>query len=119
MMEKTDSELVELYVRDGDRKSLDTLINRYLKIAYNFAYHTVNDKREAEDITQDSFIKVWKNIKRFDGEKKFKPWLLSAQITVSSIVLSFGVSAFIGVGFGYYPAARASSLNPIEALRYE
>ncbi len=36
-----------------------------------------------------------------------------------SILLAFGVSAGIGIIFGYYPAQRASKLNPIEALRYE
>lgn len=44
---------------------------------------------------------------------------LPAQMTFSSIGLAFGVSAGIGVIFGYYPALRASRLNPIEALRYE
>ena len=44
---------------------------------------------------------------------------LPSQLTFSSIALAFGVSAAIGVVFGYYPALRASKLNPIEALRYE
>lgn len=45
--------------------------------------------------------------------------ILQTHVSFASVALAFGVSALIGVVFGYYPARRAASLNPIEALRYE
>lgn len=45
--------------------------------------------------------------------------IIQASVTITSVVLAFGVSAAIGIVFGYYPAYRAARLNPIEALRYE
>ena len=48
-------------------------------------------------------------------------WLgiMQTQVSVMPVFLAFGVSAAIGIIFGYYPARRAAKLNPIEALRYE
>ncbi len=76
MLEGSDEQLIISHLK-GDEEALRVLIRRYLKPIYNFAYRYVKDGQEAEDITQETFIKVWKNLKKFDRTKKFKTWIFS------------------------------------------
>ena len=69
-----DKKLIQQYLK-GDSKSLDFLIAKYLKMIYSFVYKNVGSQSDAEDITQEVFVKVWKNLKKFDQKKSFKPWI--------------------------------------------
>ena len=70
----TDTILIQNYLA-GDEQSLDLLIKRYIKPIYSFVHKNVGNAAEAEDITQEVFIKIWKNIRKFDQKKNFKPWI--------------------------------------------
>jgi RNA polymerase sigma-70 factor (ECF subfamily) len=72
MME--DKELIQKYFA-GDEASFQDLVKRYVKPIYNFVHSSVRDSQQAEDITQDVFIKVWTHLKRFDSAKNFKVWI--------------------------------------------
>ena len=69
-----DKNLIQQYLK-GDEKSLEVLIERYLRMIYNFVYRNVGSPSDAEDIAQEVFVKVWKNIRKFDRNKNFKPWI--------------------------------------------
>ena len=72
-----DSILVKNYIT-GDEKALETLINRHNQRISSFIYSKVLDKDVAEDIFQDTFIKVIKTLKRgsYSEEGKFLPWVM-------------------------------------------
>jgi RNA polymerase sigma-70 factor (ECF subfamily) len=77
MIKENDQQLVYDYIKKGDGKSLEILIRRYLKPVYGFVYKYVGNMQEAEDITQDVFVKVWKNLKKFDRQRSFKAWIFT------------------------------------------
>lgn len=72
----SDEQLIAHYLK-GNKESLEVLIKRYLKPIYSFVYRYVNNTQEAEDITQDVFVKVWRNLKKFDQQRKFKTWIFA------------------------------------------
>ncbi len=76
MVDIDDANLIQLYLK-GDEKSLEILVKRYLKPVYGFVFRYVGRPQEAEDITQETFIKVWKNLKKFDRKKSFKTWIFT------------------------------------------
>ncbi len=71
-----DEILIRKYLA-GDEQSLELLIGQYLKPIYSFVSRYVGNSQEAEDITQEVFVRVWRNLKKFDQNKSFKTWIFS------------------------------------------
>lgn len=74
MKDYTDEQLI-LRAQKGDTDALNFLFSRYLKMVYNFSFRYVSSVTDAEDITQETFVKVWRNIKSFKQGYSFKSWL--------------------------------------------
>ncbi|SEK30720.1 RNA polymerase sigma factor [Parapedobacter koreensis] len=75
--QRTDQELIRLYV-SGDEMGLEVLIDRYKSKIYTSIYLLVKDEYLAEDIFQDTFIKVINTLRsgRYNEEGKFLPWVM-------------------------------------------
>jgi RNA polymerase sigma-70 factor, ECF subfamily len=74
--DKTDAELVSALIK-GNGESFTALVDRHMSMVYKFTYRYVGNVDATNDIVQEVFIKVWKNIKRFDQGRNFKTWLLT------------------------------------------
>lgn len=76
MEHHSDEQLIAGYLK-GDEKSLEILIKRYLAPIYSFALGRVRNAKEAEDITQETFVRVWRNLRKFRNEENFKIWIFT------------------------------------------
>ena len=73
MKNLADEQLVKNYLK-GDPAALEFLVQKYLKPMYNFVFKYMHTPEAAEDVTQEAFLKIWKNIGKFNSKYKFKTW---------------------------------------------
>lgn len=76
MDKETDENLISGYLK-GDKSAFEELVKRYMKPVYSFICRNTGSAKDAEDITQEVFVRVWKNVKKFDKDKSFKTWIFS------------------------------------------
>ena len=72
----TDAELIMAFI-SGKGDPFAALVDRHISMVHNFVYRYVQDADSTNDVVQEVFIKVWKNISKFDQEKNFKTWVLT------------------------------------------
>jgi len=60
----------------GNRAAAGELLSAHATQAYRLALHIVRNQADAEDATQTAFVKAFTNLRRFDEQRRFAPWLL-------------------------------------------
>src|ERR1700719_5204046 len=61
----------------GDQSAWDLIVRQYWRKVFNVAYKFVGKHDEAEDLTQDIFLKIFKSLDTFDRRANFQTWLIS------------------------------------------
>lgn len=68
----------------GDAAAWEALMHAHQEPVFRFAYLLLGDPDDAEDIAQESFLRAWKHLERFDLTRPFRPWLLSITANLAS-----------------------------------
>ncbi len=69
----------------GDLDAFEELVRRMQRRVYGFAYQHLRDLDEAHDLTQEIFVKLYRNLARYDADRPFEPWFwkLAANTTIN------------------------------------
>lgn len=61
----------------GDQHAMLKIVEQYKQRVYGLCYRMLGQREDAEDVSQEAFIRVLKNLPRWDQERAFEPWLLT------------------------------------------
>ena len=79
MVTLTNMEIVDVVRRckSGDEGAWNVIVDRYSNIIFNLAFNFFGNREDAEDVTQDIFLKIYNNMGKFREERNFNSWLLT------------------------------------------
>ncbi len=69
---------------NGDATALEPLLLTHQEAVFRLAYLLLGDPDDAEDVAQETFLRAWKYLKRFDDTRPLRPWLLSITSNLAS-----------------------------------
>lgn len=64
-----------LRARRGETEAFGELVRRTQTAVFNVCYRLLGERREAEDLTQETFIRAWERLHTFDPDRPFLPWI--------------------------------------------
>jgi len=72
------------YAANGDAMAWEPLVRAHQEAVFRLLYLLLGDPDDAEDIAQETFLRAWKHLKRFDPSRPIRPWLLSIASNLAS-----------------------------------
>jgi RNA polymerase sigma-70 factor, ECF subfamily len=81
-----DADLV-LASKAGDTAAFEELVGRYDRKLFRLVYHILHNHHDAQDVVQETFIKVFQNLERFQAHSKFSTWLYRIAVNQSLMAL--------------------------------
>ena len=88
--------------RGGDPAAFEVLVKRYERRVYGLAHHHLHDPDEAQDLAQEIFVRLYRNLDRFDPGRPFEPWFwrlaANVAVTIAGEVVAGEVSRRIPAG---------------------
>jgi RNA polymerase sigma-70 factor (ECF subfamily) len=81
MVSISDRELVK-QAQNGDAAAFGELVRRYQASIFNVCYRMTGERREAEDMAQEAFIRAYQRLSLFDLERPFGPWMRRVAVNV-------------------------------------
>ncbi len=82
MATETDHELIER-ARTGNRDAFGVFVRRHQKRIFRLAVHMLRDATEAEDVVQETFVRAWQALARFEGNSQPFTWLYRIAVNLS------------------------------------
>ncbi len=82
MANRSDRELVDA-AREGDAEAFSALVRRHQKRIYRLAVHLLRNAAEADDVTQDTFVRAYGALDRFDGRSEPFTWMYRIAVNLS------------------------------------
>src|SRR5215216_3950597 len=73
-MPQTDAAAVAL-ARDGDSEAFRALVERHSRVVFRLAHRMTGNASDAEDVVQDTFLKAYRQLGRFESRANFGTWL--------------------------------------------
>lgn len=74
MQFQEDTHYIEL-TRAGDMRAFGVLVQKHQRMVYTLALRMLKNQQEAEEAAQDTFVKIYKSLSRFEGKAKFTTWM--------------------------------------------